>query len=161
LGNNDKSGGKINLIYWFIPVGLLVTLLTSVIYTSYFQDYAFIAKSWIPSNLSTSAEPSDGMDSLIIKSYRNIKILENNLEELAPPTPYIIINTTANRFSLRNSHGDTIRNGLCSTGKDEILIGADKKPYVFKTPRGQFKILKKRTAPVWIKPDWAFKTPLE
>jgi L,D-transpeptidase ErfK/SrfK len=72
-----------------------------------------------------------------------------------PSKPYIVINTTENRFYLRKANGDTIRTGLCSTGKDNIMIQGNKR-WVFKTPRGMFTILNKRRSPVWTKPDWAF-----
>ena len=82
-------------------------------------------------------------------------MLKNKLAKTAPVKPYIVINTTDNRFSLRMPNGDTIRTGPCSTGKDNILIKGNKK-WVFKTPKGLFTILNKRTSPVWTKPDWAF-----
>ena len=72
-----------------------------------------------------------------------------------PEKPYILINTTENRFVLRNSV-DTIRTGMCSTGKDEILIYPNGTRKPFKTPKGMFSVLLKRKDPVWTKPDWAF-----
>jgi len=53
------------------------------------------------------------------------------------------VNTTANRFSLRNIDGDTIRTGNCSTGKNEILIAGNKR-IVFKTPTGLFAVQNKQ-----------------
>ena len=155
MENEQKPGGRVSLFYWVIPLMLFITLIMTVCYTSGFQNYTFLIKSWV-TTLTTPSGSEDEIDKMIFQVQNNIKSLENNFAKLVPEKPYIIINTTANRFSLRQSNGDTIRNGLCSTGKDEILIGKDKKPFVFRTPRGLFKILNKRTAPIWVKPDWAF-----
>lgn len=49
-----------------------------------------------------------------------------------------------------------VRQGRCSTGLNVSLEGEGDKKWVFKTPRGDFKIRGKITNPVWRKPDWAF-----
>ncbi len=46
--------------------------------------------------------------------------------------------------------------GLCSTGSYISLESEDDKKWIFKTPRGDFKVRGKITDPVWRKPDWAF-----
>jgi L,D-transpeptidase ErfK/SrfK len=79
----------------------------------------------------------------------------NNLNPKTKKENYIIINTTENSFKLYKE-GNLIRKGLCSTGKDELLIGADGKKFVFKTPRGIFSVKSKQEDPVWVRPDWDF-----
>jgi L,D-transpeptidase YbiS len=74
---------------------------------------------------------------------------------LLPKTPYIIINTTDNEFQLYSGN-NLLREGKCSTGKNTILQKSADKKWVFKTPRGAMRIRGKTTAPVWVKPDWAF-----
>ncbi|MDP4680055.1 MAG: L,D-transpeptidase, partial [Cyclobacteriaceae bacterium] len=37
-----------------------------------------------------------------------------------------------------------------------LLKNGDQQQWMFKTPKGIFKILGKTTSPVWKKPDWAF-----
>ena len=123
---------------------------------SVFQNYAFKLKSRILSVQNSASKSTEEIERFELICQSNITLLENKLETLIPSKPYILVNTTTNRFSLRKSNGDTIRTGACSTGKDEILIDANKKPYVFKTPRGLFTVLNKRKSPVWIKPNWAF-----
>jgi L,D-transpeptidase YbiS len=49
-----------------------------------------------------------------------------------------------------------LREGMCSTGSYTVLQAGEKKQWIFKTPRGMFKILNKVKDPVWKKPDWAF-----
>jgi lipoprotein-anchoring transpeptidase ErfK/SrfK len=68
---------------------------------------------------------------------------------------YIVINTTENRFLLyRNKK--LVREGFCSSGSYTLLQTQGDKHWIFKTPKGKYKILGKTTNPVWKKPDWAF-----
>ena len=68
---------------------------------------------------------------------------------------YIVINTTDNRFYLyRNKK--LIREGFCSSGSYTMLQTTGDKKWIFKTPKGKYRIQGKTTNPVWKKPDWAF-----
>jgi len=81
--------------------------------------------------------------------------IEKKLAVFIPKGPYLIINTSANQFKLMD--GDKIlREGMVSTGSYTILQAGPNKQWIFKTPRGMFKILNKVVDPVWKKPDWAF-----
>lgn len=91
----------------------------------------------------------------IDQTQRRISLLVHRIENLTPSTPYLIINTTKNTFVLRTRKG-VIREGLCSTGSYILLDAGDGQQWIFKTPKGQLRILGKKTNPVWIKPDWAF-----
>ena len=71
-----------------------------------------MVKSWITRTKITSASSVEGIQKQELKSKRSIISLESKLAKIAPYKPYIIINTTDNRFSLRNANGDTIRTGL-------------------------------------------------
>jgi lipoprotein-anchoring transpeptidase ErfK/SrfK len=84
-----------------------------------------------------------------------IRNLEKKVEKLTPGNVYMVINTTENRFTLYKNRKD-ILGGICSTGSYVSLEGEGNKKWVFKTPRGDFKVLTKLTNPVWRKPDWAF-----
>ncbi len=83
-----------------------------------------------------------------------IRSLEKKVDKLTPGNVYLVINTTENHFSLYKNR-KIILEGICSTGSLISLEGANKK-WVFKTPRGDHKVLGKLTKPVWRKPDWAF-----
>jgi lipoprotein-anchoring transpeptidase ErfK/SrfK len=76
------------------------------------------------------------------------------VDKLTPGNVYLVINTTENHFSLYKNR-KIILEGICSTGSLVSLEGENKK-WVFKTPRGDHKVLGKLTKPVWRKPDWAF-----
>jgi lipoprotein-anchoring transpeptidase ErfK/SrfK len=68
---------------------------------------------------------------------------------------YIIINTTENRFFLYKNK-KLVRTGFCSSGSYIKLQTEGNKQYTFKTPKGKWTVLGKKTNPVWKKPDWAF-----
>jgi hypothetical protein len=81
--------------------------------------------------------------------------IQKKMSVYLPKGPYLIINTSANNFKLMEE--DTLlREGMCSTGSYTVLQAGDKKQWIFKTPRGMFKIQRKVVDPVWKKPDWAF-----
>lgn len=90
----------------------------------------------------------------IPKINKDIAALEKKVDKLTNQGPYLIVNTTENKFYLY-ADNKLIRQGPCSTGKNEKLI-AGKKEFRFKTPRGVHKVLHKQKDPVWAKPDWAF-----
>jgi len=95
-----------------------------------------------------------------LKSYsesldKDLAGIQKKMAVFLPKGPYLIINTSANNFRLMNED-KVIRDGMCSTGSYTVLQAGEKKQWIFKTPRGMFKILNKVTDPVWKKPDWAF-----
>ncbi len=145
----------LNVIVWIIPVLLFCVFVLMILFTPAFQNSAFKVKSWFTGYQFSEETTGGGIENLELKSQRNINSIESKLDNLKPVKPYIVVNTTENRYSLRNANGDTVRTGGCSTGKNEILI-AGKKRIVFKTPKGMFTVLNKQENRPWIKPDWAF-----
>lgn len=145
----------LNVLIWAIPVLLLGLIVMMILFTPAFQDGAFKVKSLFVGSVVSEAKSMDGIEKLELKSQRNIQSIENRLDKLKPVKPYIVVNTTENRFSLRNANGDTIKTGVCSSGKNEILIAGNKR-IVFKTPKGMFDVKNKQEDRPWIKPDWAF-----
>ncbi len=86
---------------------------------------------------------------------KSIKETNKKLKGLLPAQPYILINTTLNQFRLFDKDGVLLRQGLVSTGSYTLLRG-NNRTWMFKTPRGQLKVLGKTKDPVWVRPDWAF-----
>ena len=152
---DKKRKPFLSVIIWIIPLLLLSLIVLIVVYTPEFQDTAFKVKSIFPGSLNESKNSLNGMNSNALKTRQKIASIENKLDKLKPVKPYIVVNTTENRFSLRDISGDTIKTGMCSTGKNELLI-AGKKRIVFKTPKGMFTVKNKQQARPWVKPDWAF-----
>ena len=51
--------------------------------------------------------------------------------------------------------GQLLADGPAATGKESVLEHGDD-VWVFHTPRGHLKVLRKIVDPIWTKPDWAF-----
>jgi len=85
-----------------------------------------------------------------------IRKIQAELRRLVPANPYVVVDRTNNRIYLRR--GDEVElTALCSAGSGSVLVDeAGGRRWVFDTPRGRFKVLRKITDPVWRKPDWAF-----
>jgi len=92
----------------------------------------------------------------LVKTAENsVGNLSRKFSGLSSNSAYIVINTTANKFYLYRNQKQ-IREGTCSTGSYILLESGEQQKWIFKTPKGQFRIQGKTTSPVWIKPDWAF-----
>ncbi|MEI6679987.1 MAG: L,D-transpeptidase [Mariniphaga sp.] len=145
----------LGIVKWAIPIFLFCLSVTMIFFTPAFQESAFIVKSWVSGSSLFEGKSPESIERLEQRFRQSILSSENNIEKLKPVKPYIIVNTTENRFSLRNINGDTIRTGVCSTGKNELLIAGSKR-IVFKTPKGIFTVRNKQQNRPWVKPDWAF-----
>lgn len=87
---------------------------------------------------------------------KEISKLQNKLDKCTPTDAYIIINTNDNHFYLYKNK-QMVRDGLCSSGKNERLVSAERNyKHDFYTPIGVLKVLTKQKNPVWAKPNWAF-----
>lgn len=51
--------------------------------------------------------------------------------------------------------GELVGKSACATGSEKMLEKGDD-VWLFRTPRGHMKVLRKIVDPVWRKPDWAF-----
>lgn len=114
------------------------------------QESTFV----LPDVSKTQTEVSNA-DSQRESLDKDVKKLQAKLDKYTPDEAYIVINTTDNHFFLYKGK-KLIRDGMCSTGKNEKLVsetGEDK----FYTPQGVRKVQRKQPNPVWAKPDWAFK----
>lgn len=86
---------------------------------------------------------------------REVAALERRLDRLTPGNAYLVVNISENKFYLfRNK--SLVREGLCSTGSYISLEGEGDQKWLFKTPRGVFRVQGKIENPVWRRPDWAF-----
>jgi len=91
-----------------------------------------------------------------------IQLLENRIlelrqtyTELLPKKPYIIVSTTDNQIQLM-SRDSILLKSKCSTGSYILLKAPGNREWLFKTPRGAFKVNVKLKNPWWYKPDWAY-----
>jgi L,D-transpeptidase YbiS len=82
---------------------------------------------------------------------------EKRLGALAPGREtWVVVDTYANRLKIYKN-GELVRDALCSTGSGVRLRDPrNGREWIFDTPQGELKILRKVKDPVWVKPDWAF-----
>ncbi|MDQ6799957.1 MAG: L,D-transpeptidase [Acidobacteriota bacterium] len=66
----------------------------------------------------------------------------------------ITVDVSKNRAYLFRD-GELIADGPAATGKETVLEHGEDM-WLFHTPRGHLKVLRKIENPVWTKPDWAF-----
>lgn len=101
------------------------------------------------------AEVNQNTEKLIKVTENSINRLEKRFTGLSSRSTYLVVNTTGNEFYLYRNQ-KVIRQGVCSTGSYILLKSGEEQKWIFKTPKGQFRIQGKITSPVWRKPDWAF-----
>ncbi|MCF8381179.1 MAG: L,D-transpeptidase [Bacteroidales bacterium] len=89
------------------------------------------------------------------KISKETKSLEKKLIAKTPKSYYLVINSASNEFTLYKGF-NIIKTDKCSTGSYILLKNDAQQEWMFKTPKGEFRILGKTTYPVWRKPDWAF-----
>lgn len=86
---------------------------------------------------------------------KELSAINKKLAAFIPKQPYLIVNTSGNDFMLMKDN-QVLRQGMCSTGSYTMLQAGESQQWIFKTPRGMFRIQGKTANPVWRKPDWAF-----
>jgi len=87
---------------------------------------------------------------------KNIRETRLRLNWMTPGNPYLIVNTSENAFSIKKGRR-LLYQGICSTGSYILLKTHDgTEMWIFKTPRGAFRVRNILTNPVWRMPDWAF-----
>jgi L,D-transpeptidase YbiS len=84
-----------------------------------------------------------------------IALLDKKLNAKRPKSYFLVINSSSNEFILYKGD-EIIKKDKCSTGSYILLKNGDNQEWMFKTPKGEFRILGKTTSPVWKKADWAF-----
>ncbi len=76
--------------------------------------------------------------------------------DIKPQGVYVIVDTHANRLRVYKD-GQLLREAVCSTGSGTVLKDPrNGKTWIFDTPNGERKVLRKTRDPIWYKPDWAF-----
>ena len=84
-----------------------------------------------------------------------VAVLKKKLAAKKPASCFLVINCSTNEFRLYRGNV-MVKKDKCSTGSYILLKNGKEQQWMFKTPKGEFRIRGKITAPVWRKPDWAF-----
>ncbi|HKO58033.1 MAG TPA: L,D-transpeptidase [Thermoanaerobaculia bacterium] len=77
------------------------------------------------------------------------------LPEDAPKEGTVITIDVATNHAYLFQDGELVSKSAAATGSGKVLKKAGK-TWLFHTPRGKMKVLRKLEDPVWRKPDWAF-----
>ena len=142
-------------IYTLIVVASLCTAGACFVQSASLMEVAINLYSYPNPIQSLLEKDSVQLARQITRAQRRISDLERSIDALTPAQPYLIVNTTTNTFVLR-TRNRIIREGLCSTGSYTLLEAGEDKQWMFKTPKGMFRIQSKLVNPLWVKPDWAF-----
>jgi lipoprotein-anchoring transpeptidase ErfK/SrfK len=141
---------------FFIYLAVLVVGILFFASMVLFAIPAFQESTVVLTGLSSNSSESDvsGSDKESIEA--DVAKLQKKLDSFTPTNAYMIVNTSDNHFYLYKGK-QLVRDGICSTGKNEKLVSEDRKyEHIFHTPYGVRKVIRKATNPVWTKPDWAF-----
>ncbi len=136
-------------------ISLLMTLLV-LNQSDNLRDRIFFLLPKQQLSFSYAAMSPEEISAQLISLQKEMIKNQSKLARLMPDKPYLVVNTTGNDFALYNSKHDLLREGLVSSGSFTILKSGDNRQWLFKTPRGQLKVLGKTKNPVWKRPDWAF-----
>jgi len=109
---------------------------------------------------SSSSELTAEEAAAVKKEIRDLdskaKRARRSVAGMVPGSVYVVIDTAQNKLYLKK-RDKVLHEALCSTGSGGLLKdpNADRQ-WVFETPRGSFRVIRKAEDPVWTKPDWAF-----
>ncbi len=111
-----------------------------------------------PSSAASESTPEEA--AAVRKEIKDLesktKRAQRSVAGMVPGSVYIVVDTAQNKLYLKR-RDKVLHEALCSTGSGGLLKdpGADRQ-WVFETPRGNFRVIRKAEDPVWTKPDWAF-----
>ncbi len=78
------------------------------------------------------------------------------LAALAPRGVHVVVDSYRNRLRVYRGP-ELLREAVCSTGSGAILRDPESgRQWVFDTPLGEHRVVRKVRDPRWFKPDWAF-----
>lgn len=132
-------------------LGILFFLSMIIFVIPAFQESTLV----LPALNQTKAE-TEGFEKQKQTLEKDIEKLQTKLDKFTPSNAYMVVNTSDNHFYLYKGK-QLIRDGLCSTGKNERLVSEERNyEHVFHTPFGVRRVQRKQPNPVWAKPDWSF-----
>ncbi len=144
----------------WIGAGAGATLVT-VLLLLFLSTRLYVYDSIVPVAPETAgAELPPGEVAAIGKERKDleskIKRTERSIAAMIPGSVYIVIDTAQNKLYLKK-RDKVLHEAICSTGSGGLLKDPNgERQWVFETPRGSFRVIRKAEDPVWTKPDWAF-----
>jgi L,D-transpeptidase YbiS len=132
----------------------LLILLSGTVFSQYLSEIKSSVENPSTDDL-TGNDNRETIQSRIEQILTSIEQLKQEYEKLLPKKAYLIISTSDNQVYLMKKDQELHR-GKCSTGSFVLLKAPDSRQWLFRTPRGQFKVNVKLKDPSWYKPDWAY-----
>ncbi len=133
-----------------------LALSTVILFTApILREWTFSILPYVKAAVTSYSADASTLQQTVLKLNRRVSALKKKYNSLMPREPYLIVDTSENRITLM-SKGKIQHQGICSTGSYVLLKATDNRQWIFKTPRGRYRILGKVKYPVWRMPDWAF-----
>lgn len=110
-------------------------------------NMSYVDESYVQKLLSLEKE--------VIFRKEEVWVLQNEYKRVAPQKPYLVVSTSQNEMRLIVGNR-TVRESKCSTGSYILLKASGQREWLFRTPKGKFKVTVKFKNPHWYKPDWAY-----
>jgi len=108
--------------------------------------------------IENAARALNAIEPLVQKIDRTASYLSSlkaDYQKSKPGKPYLVVNTSGNEVRLINGR-KILQTGKCSTGSYILLKTKGDRQWLFRTPRGEFRVTVKLKDPWWYKPDWAY-----
>ena len=150
---------KVDRNRWILG-GVGATLLTLLI-LFFLSTRLYVYDRLGPMEIANASIESTPEEAAAVK--KEIKDLESKAKRaqrsvvgMVPGSTYIVVDTAQNKLYLKK-RDKVLHEALCSTGSGGLLKDPNgDRQWVFETPRGNFRVIRKAEDPVWTKPDWAF-----
>lgn len=114
-------------------------------YGGAYSTHSFQARLDLPDSASVKGDPA-------VRAAR----LEARLAGVGAHEIYVVVDSYNNRLKVYRGK-ELLRDAICSTGSGVRLRDPrDGREWLFDTPQGELRILRKQKNPIWVKPDWAF-----
>jgi len=140
---------------------LITVIISGILFLSAFFIYIVPALQELPSGGKTALTNNPDLrkdpsyKKILTQLNRDAERLSRRYNSYTSGQSYLVINTTDNLFHLYRNKKQ-IREGFCSSGSYKMLQTQEGRSWIFKTPKGKFRIQGKTVNPVWTRPDWAF-----
>ena len=134
----------------------LLTVLVLVFLSSRLYVYEALAPIEPAPSAGVTPEEAAAAEKEIKDLVSKAKRAQRGVAAFTPGSVYIVIDTAQNKLYVKKG-GKVLHEALCSTGSGGLLKDPnDDRQWIFETPRGNFRVIRKAEDPVWTKPDWAF-----
>lgn len=149
---------KLDRKQWILG-GVGATLLT-LLMLFFMSSRVYVYERFAPLEPASAAGKTSEEAAALAKEVKDLeskaKRAQRGLAALLPGSVYIVIDTAQNKLYLKK-RDKVLHESICSTGSGGLLKDPEgERQWVFETPRGNFRVIRKAEDPVWTKPDWAF-----